>query len=318
MRALVTGGAGFIGSHLVKRLLREGWDVIVVDNLSSGQRRNIPDDATYRWVELTDPESMSLLPRDEVDAVFHLASHVGQELSFEQPLLDLKANSFSTLLLLKWCLERNVKKFIFASTMNVYGNPETLPVNEESTVRPPSPYSVGKIASEYLCQVYQSFGVQTTCLRLFNVYGPHQDMKNMKQGMVSIYMSYVATRVPILVRGSKDRFRDFVFVDDVVDAFYRSLDGRASGKIYNVSTGKRTYVWELISTIIEAFGYDLGEYPVVYGEGTPKDQFGIYGDSSRLQKELGWKPEVSLENGIRRMTDWVKSLDPSELPGVKG
>lgn len=314
MRAIVTGGAGFIGSHLAKRLVNEGWEVTVVDNLSSGHERNIPEGAKFIWMDLTNEDLFTSLPSEGIDAVFHLASHVGQELSFENPAYDLKANALSTMLLLKWALATKVPKFIFASTMNIYGDPDVLPVTESAEIKPPSPYSVGKVASEYLCRIYQGFGIHTTCLRLFNVYGPMQDMKNMKQGMVSIFMSYVAKNVPIHVRGSKDRFRDFIFVEDVVDAFVRSLDDRASGKIYNVSTGIRTHVWELLNGIVAAFGKNVETYPVTFGEGTPKDQFGVYGDSSLLMKELGWVAKTELNSGLKTMADWVKVLPSGLLP----
>lgn len=306
MRAIVTGGAGFIGSHLCRRLVKEGWSVLAVDNLSSGHVRNVPSGAQFKWLDLTDEDSGLELPKDGADVVFHLASHVGQELSFERPLFDLKANAFSTLLLLKWCLEHKVKQLIFASSMNVYGDPPELPVTEATPVEPPSPYAVGKIASEYLCRVYQAFGVNTTSLRLFNTYGPMQDMQNMKQGMVSIFVAYVARNEPILVRGSKDRFRDLISVHDVVDAFYRCVDERAYGKIYNVATGHKTYVWELLKCIVKTFGHDSDQYPITYGEPTPRDQFGIYGDSSLLQKELDWKPRVKLEDGLVEMAQWVR------------
>lgn len=305
-QAIVTGGVGFIGSHLCRRLLKEGWSVLAVDNLSSGHARNLPPGAKFKWLDLTDEDTGLELPKDGADVVFHLASHVGQELSFERPLFDLKANAFSTMILLKWCLEHNVKQLIFASSMNVYGNPPELPVTEATPVQPPSLYAVGKIASEYLCRIYHAFGVNTTSLRLFNVYGPGQDMQNMKQGMVSIYMAYVARNEPILVRGSKDRFRDFVSVHDVVDAFYRCVDKRAYGKVYNVATGRKTYVWELLNGIVKAFGYEPGKYPITFGEPTPRDQFGIYGDSSLLQKELDWRPRIELKDGLEEMAQWVK------------
>lgn len=306
MRALVTGGAGFVGAHLCRRLVAEGWAVTAVDNLSSGHARNLPPGVTFKWLDLTDEDAALELPKEGVDIIFHLASHVGQELSFERPIFDLKANAFSTMILLKWALEKQVKQLIFASTMNLYGDPPELPVTEQTIIQPPSPYAVGKIASEYLCKVYQAFGVNTTSLRLFNVYGPLQDMRNMKQGMVSIFMAYVARNEPIHVRGSKDRFRDFIYVDDVVDAFVRCVDERAYGKIYNVATGRKTHVWELLDGIVTAFGHDPKKYPIAYGEGTPRDQFGVYGDSSLLQKELGWRPRTELKDGLKAMADWVR------------
>lgn len=307
MKAIVTGGAGFIGSHLSKRLMEEGWDVLILDNLSSGFLRNIPVGAEFKWLDLTSEDSLSQLPQDGVDVVFHLASHVGQELSFERPLYDFKANALSTLLLLDWCRQKKVKQFIFASSMNVYGNPVDLPVSENISVQPPSPYAIGKITSEHLCDVFQYHDIKTTSLRLFNVYGPMQDMQNMKQGMVSIFMSYIARGENILIRGSKDRFRDFISVHDVVDAFYKCVDERAYGKVYNVATGRKTYVHELLREIIEAFGHDPNTYKLTYGESTPNDQFGIYGDSTLLQNDLGWLPKVNLTDGIREMAEWVKS-----------
>lgn len=306
MKAIVTGGAGFIGSHLAKCLLKEGYEVFVLDNLSSGFRHNVPKGASFKWSDLTSDDCIYDLPKDGVDVIFHLASHVGQELSFEKPMFDLKANALSTMILLKWAQDKKVKKFIFASSMNVYGNPPVEQVTESTPVSPPSPYAVGKISSEYLCNIYQNFGVDVTSLRLFNVYGPGQDMQNMKQGMASIFMTYVARGEPILVRGSKDRFRDFVFVDDIVDAFFRCTDKKASGKVYNISTGVKTHVFELLDQILRSFGHEPGKYPVTYAEGTPRDQFGLYGDSTLIQKDLGWKPKVKLDDGIRIMAEWVK------------
>lgn len=309
MRAVVTGGAGFIGSHLVRRLLEEGWSVLVLDNLSSGHQRNVPDGADVKVIDLGLESAVKELPAERADVVFHLASHVGQELSFESPFYDLRSNTLSTMTLLDWCMRCEVPRLVLASTMNVYGDPidPEVPVTEDAPLRPPSPYSVGKIASEHLCRVYRDFaGIKTTSLRLFNVYGPLQDMRNMKQGMVSIFMSYVTRGEPIFVRGSKDRFRDFISVHDVVDAFMRCLDDRADGRIYNVSTGKRTYVWELLELLARIFGHDPAAYPITYGEGTPRDQFGIYGDSSALRRELGWQPVVELEEGITEMAEWVR------------
>jgi UDP-glucose 4-epimerase len=303
MHAVVTGGAGFIGSHLTKKLLNLGWDVTIYDNLSSGNKSNIPQGANFIWAELTDESCLSLMPNHKVDVFYHLASHVGQELSFERPLYDLKANANSTIILLNWCLKNNVKQFIFASTMNLYGSPDNELVNESTIANPPSPYAVGKLASEYLCKIYNDFGLNTTCLRLFNVYGPGQDFTNMKQGMASIFMSYVARNEKLIVRGSKDRFRDFIFVDDVVDAFIVVQNSKAFGNIYNVSTGVKTFVWQIIEEILAAFGHINNNYPTEYAEGTPKDQFGIYGDSNKLNFDFGWKPKVGLKEGIRLMAE---------------
>lgn len=306
MHAIVTGGAGFIGFHLANKLLSLGWEVTVYDNLSSGKLENVPTGAKFVYADLTDQGCISLMPKNKVDVVFHLASHVGQELSFERPLHDLRANTNSTIILLNWCLQNNVKRFVFASTMNLYGTPSNEFVTEDTPADPPSPYAVGKLTSEYLCKVYEGFGINSTCLRLFNVYGPGQDFSNMKQGMVSIFMSYVLSDQKLLIRGSKDRFRDFIYVGDVVNAFIAALDQKAHGKIYNVSTGIKTYVWQIVDQITKAFGHTLETYPIEYLEGTPKDQFGIYGDSSALQNDLDWKPLIGIAEGISIMAEHAK------------
>ena len=153
----------------------------------------------------------------------------------------------------------------------------------------------------------EDFGVNATVLRLFNVYGPRQDMRNLLQGMASIYMAYVARKEPVFIRGSRDRFRDFSYVEDVADAFYRCLNENAYGKTFNIASGQKTYVWQLIEMIIKAFGQDPTTYPIKYGEPTTNDQFGFYGDSSLIRSQLGWAPRVGLEGGITKMAQWVKA-----------
>jgi len=301
MKAIVTGGAGFIGSHLTRRLLSEGWDVLVLDNLSSGYRTNVPNKARFQWMDLSHESAGSQLPNEDFDVVFHLASHVGQESSFDQPLYDLKANIFPTMTLLDWAMRQKVKQIVFASSVNLYGNNAQMPITEEASIDLPSPYAVGKFASEALCRIYANFGVNYTSLRLFNIYGPGQDMENLMQGMASIYMTYVAKNEPILVRGSLDRFRDLVFVSDAVDAFYRCVDEKAYGKTYNICTGRKTYVRDLLNMIIRAFGYDPLTYPVVGGSPTRQDQFGFFGDPSLITKDLGWVPKVDVTDGIMEM-----------------
>jgi UDP-glucose 4-epimerase len=304
VRALVAGGAGFIGAHIARRLLEEGWEVVVADNLASGRRENVPAEAQFVWTDLTDESAVAGLP--DVDVVFHLASHVGQQLSFERPVHDLKVNALSTAILLEWSRRRGVQQFLLASTVNVYGDPAELPVTEAMPLAPPSPYAIGKVASEQLCSVYHALGLPTSSLRLFNIYGPLQDMGNLKQGMLSIYMAYVARGEPVLVRGSTDRFRDFVWVEDAADSFLRCVDERAYGKIYNVATGRKTQVSELLKEIIRAFEHDPDTYPVTIADPTPGDQSGTYGDATRLREDVGWRPTVELEDGVGRMADWVR------------
>ena len=306
MRAIVTGGAGFIGCHLAERLVAEGHEVLVLDNLSSGFLHNVPKGARMCWADLSHEDGCKRIPWDGADAIFHLASHVGQELSFERSGYDFRTNGLATMFLLEWARKHVVPTFVFASSMNLYGHSKVEFVDETMPVDPPSPYAVGKLASENLLTIENRVsGMKAVSLRLFNIYGPRQDMQNMKQGMVSIFSEFVARNEPVGVRGPGERFRDFVYVDDAVDAFVRSLDAPDGHSVYNVATGKKTTVRELVSAIVASYGHDPETYPVTFGDPTPQDQFGLYGDASKINAELGWKAGTSLADGLAVMSPWV-------------
>jgi len=306
MKVLITGGAGFIGSHAAGKFLDLGADVYILDNLSTGSRQNLDKRAHFLNLDLTDESFVDHLPKDHIDTVVHLAAQSSGEISFERPSYDLKTNTLGTLLLLKWSLEHHVGKFIYASSMSVYGDGRDFPVTERDPVHPKSFYGVGKCASENYIKIFADMGLPATCLRFFNVYGPGQNMSNLKQGMVSIYLSYIAQDQPILVKGSLDRYRDFVYIDDVINAIMLShSDNKAEGKIFNVCTGRNVRIRDLLQVIIKAFGKDPS-YPVIQGEPTPRDQHGVFGNYDLIHRTLGWSPKISLEDGIARMADWVK------------
>ncbi len=307
-KALVTGGAGFIGSHLSRRLLDAGWDVLIIDNLSTGYRSNVPDGAKFIELDLSKESFVDQLPHEGVDVVFHLAAQSSGEVSFDNPAYDLKTNCLSTVLLLDWCVEKKVNRFIYTSSMSIYGDVENLPVKEDEFPRPKSFYGIGKLASENYLRVYQqTYGINFTALRFFNVYGPGQKLENLRQGMVRIYMAFVAKKETVLVKGSGDRFRDLVYVDDVVDATTAVVDNPVTfGQSYNVGTGKKTVVNNLIQMIAKAFGYDPTTYPIKYTDGTPGDQFGMYADISKIKKAIGWFPKIDTSEGIHRMVNWIK------------
>ncbi len=307
MSVLITGGAGFIGSHVANRCIKEGEEVYVLDNLSTGTMANIPAGAHFLNLDLSRESFVDGLSEIRVDTVIHLAAQSSGEISYERPSYDLKTNTLGTLLLLKWALERDVEKFIYSSSMSVYGDGRDWPLTESDAVSPKSFYGVGKCASEQYVNIFNDMGLNTTSLRFFNVYGPGQNMKNLKQGMVSIYMAYIARNEPVLVKGSLDRFRDFVYIDDVVDAIMRCRsESRSNGETFNVCTGRKTRISELLGIIVEAFGHRDGDYPIVTGDPTPRDQFGTYGNYDGIQSSIGWEPTVSLEVGIGWMAEWVR------------
>jgi len=307
-KVLVTGGAGFIGSCLSSRLIDEGCNVVVIDNLSTGFESNIPQAAEFLKLDISKEDFINKLTKIRFDYVFHLAAQTSGEISFEDPAYDVKTNVMGTLLLLNWSMEKRVKGFIYASSMSIYGDDQDLPVKETSPSRPLSFYGVGKLASEKYIDIFVKKGLPVTSLRLFNVYGPGQNMENLKQGMVSIYMAYIAKDEPILVKGSRDRFRDFIYIDDVVDAFIRAaFSEKAASKTFNVGTGKQAFVWQLLDEITKAFGYKVGDYPIQIEGSTPGDQIGIYADISKIKQYLSWEPKVELSDGIVRMVEWLKA-----------
>ena len=308
-RYLVTGGGGFIGSKIASRLVERGDQVVVTDNLSTGAEGNVPHGVELVGLDISQAEHFNRIPTGHYDGVLHLAAQSSGEISHDNPGYDLSTNALGTLLLLDWCSKNDVPRFMYASSMAVYGLTEESPVTEDQRLDPISFYGITKQAAEHYVRYYSKHGLNTTVFRMFNVYGPGQNLENMKQGMVSIYLAFMLREEPILVKGSMERYRDFIYIDDVVSAWVTALDDPASyGKTYNLASGKKTLVKELLSGVIEAFGHDPETYPVEQGDGTPGDQFGIYADISRLTKELDWRPKVQVSEGLRRMADWAKGI----------
>lgn len=315
-RFIVTGGGGFLGTHLVNRLIQEGYAVTVIDNLSTGQVEKLNPKAFFLQGDVSKPESIRELSSEGVEGIFHLAAQTSGEISFENPYADLQANVGGTLLLLDWCKSHDIRRFIFTSSMGVYGTGSDLPLPESAPCRPKSFYGIGKLAAENYTNLYGTLGLETTILRLFNVYGPMQNMDNMKQGMVSIYMSYLLKNEPILVKGNLDRFRDQTYVADVVDAQMLCLEKPISiDQTYNIATGTKTTVRKLIDTMLKVSGKTPGRYPVKLVDGTPGDIFGSYADVTKAKKELGWSSRFSLEDGIREMYKYY--TQEKKWPGEK-
>lgn len=302
---VVTGGAGFIGSHLARRLLHDDFKVTVIDNLSTGRAENVPSGAEFIHADLGEAGDIPKWDHLEGDAVFHLAGQSSGEASFLDPFYDLKSHVLSTFHVLEWCRRRGVTRFLYSSSMSVYGDPASLPVPESSPIAPKTYYGAGKAAAEAYILFYQTRGIDTTIFRFFSVYGPGQNLENALQGMVSIYLAHMLETKPILVKGSRTRFRDFVYVDDVVRALMLALGSPVSiGRTYNVGSGMKTTVEELLHQLTKSFG--LTEYPVQMGNATPGDQQGVVADASLLVSELGWRPEVAFHEGIQRMVDAEK------------
>lgn len=305
---LVSGAAGFIGAAIAKRLLDEGCSVVTVDNLSTGSKDNVPRGCEFIEGDVFDNNVIKKLEGYKFDAIIHIAGQSSGEVSFENPVYDLQTNTQSTIMLLDLAKKIGCKNFVYASSMSTYGDQMPDFVSEESPKTPKSFYAVGKLASENYMRIFTTFGIKCTALRFFNVYGVGQNMSNLKQGMASIYLAMAIKDHHITVKGAKDRFRDFVYVTDVVDAVLASVE-RTAGElfeVYNVSTGAKTTVEKIVTMIQQTLPYDV---TVEYIEGTPGDQHGIYGDNSKIKAQLGWEPKYTFDKGMKIMIDWAQTLN---------
>ncbi len=309
---LVTGVGGFIGAAVAKALLDAGHRVVGVDNLSTGYENNIPPGTDFFKADCQDASLYDRLPDHNYDAILHIAGQSSGEISFDDPVYDLRTNAESTLHLLKYALAKNCRRMIYASTMSVYGMQPDHPVREDTLPVPHSFYGVGKLASEHYLRLYEQYGVRSTCLRLFNVYGPGQNMANLRQGMVSIFMAMMIADGHIHVKGSPDRYRDFVYIDDVVRAFLLCLQNPASsGGVFNIAGSGKVTVGEIINKMIS-----LHHRPVtVKFEGsTSGDIPGIHANGSHAAKVLGYKPSASLDAGLAKMYAWAFEAMTGKAP----
>lgn len=297
---LVTGGAGFIGSAIAKRLLDEGNTVVIADNLSTGKQSNIPEGCEFIRISLENTEEYNKFENYAFDVVCHLAGQSSGEASFGDPEYDFNSHVKTTFNLLTMCRDKGIKRFLYSSSMASYGDNQYLPIDEKHPQNPKTYYAAGKMAAEAYIKFFNTIGINTTTFRFFSVYGPNQDLDNKMQGMVSIFLSFILNDEPVLVKGSKDRFRDFIFIEDLVDAWIKAIDEPATfGNIYNLASGKKTTVEELVNTEIEVCG--KSDYQVDYKGTTPGDQFGAYGDIAKLKKDLKWEPKHTLKDGLTKM-----------------
>jgi nucleoside-diphosphate-sugar epimerase len=257
MKALVTGGAGFIGSHLVELLLSKGCEVVVVDNLATGQRSQVPAKATFLQGDVSDPQLLArVLPGCNV--VFHLAAVSSVQDSLDRPIEVHNANLTATLALLEASVRHKVPRIVFSSSAAVYGDTGGAPAREDMTPKPMSHYAVQKLASEHYCRVYHRLhGLETVCLRYFNVYGPRQGADSPYSGVIAKFIDAARAGKPFTIFGDGEQTRDFCHVKDVALANYLAATQDAaeiSGRVFNVGTGISTSVNELASLVSSVFG----------------------------------------------------------------
>ncbi len=302
-RALVTGGAGFIGGHIVRDLLSRGFSVSVVDNLKTGDLRNIPDSAEFHQLDCG-KDDIGFLFDEPYDLIYHFAGQSSVEISYKDPLYDLRTNTESTVRILEKCINSD-SHLIYASSMSVYGGNPPMPKSENSNRDGSNFYAIGKKASEDYLKEFHKLGVKTTSLRLFNIYGPGQNLSNLSQGMLSIYLAQALEKEHIIIKGSLDRSRDFVHIYDVL-RFLRAIEGnpKTFGEVLNICTGRKYTVLEVIQNIQMLLG-DHITYETK--KGTPGDIDNMLGDASKLISITSIEAEIDLKYGIKTMIESLAS-----------
>jgi UDP-glucose 4-epimerase len=303
MRILVTGGAGFIGSHLVDRLIEEGHDVAVVDDLSTGKKKNINAKAEFYKLDILSPKVERVFQKERPEALFHFAAQMDVRRSVKDPIFDGQVNILGTVNLLEHAVKVGTKRVIFASSGGaIYGEQERFPAAEDHPTHPVSPYGISKLAAEHYLYYYgRTYGLQWTSLRFGNVFGPRQDPFG-EAGVVAIFTLKLLQNEQPVINGTGKQTRDYIAVDDVVEANMAVLNG-AGNDTYNVGTGRETSVNQLFRLLAEAVGSPMKER---YGPERRGEQLRSCLDATKLTKALEWEPRLSLADGLKRTVEYFR------------
>ncbi len=304
MNILVTGGAGFIASHIVDAFIENGHNVTIIDNLTTGREENINPEAKFYKVDIRD-DLTKIFEKGNFDVINHHAAQIDVRRSVTDPIYDAGVNIIGTLNLLQNAVKFGVKKFMFASTGGaVYGEQDYFPADENHKQQPLSPYGISKLAVEkYLYFYKEVHGLKYTILRYANIYGPRQNPLG-EAGVVCIFLDKILAGDQPIINGNGEQTRDYVYVKDVVKANLLTLNEEES-EIYNVGTGIETSVNELFKLINQNFNNSIKE---VHGPAKPGEQMRSVITSEKIFKKFGWKPSTKLEDGLKETIDYYKSL----------
>ncbi len=302
-KVLVTGGAGFIGSHIVDALIGNGHSVAVLDNLSTGNQKNVNGQARLHKGDIR-VDSEEVLQKEKPEYVIHLAAQANVRKSCDDPLGDAEQNIIGSIALFKACQMHGVKKIVFASSGGtVYGNAERFPAREDFKLKPASPYGIAKAALElYLNFFHNKSGIGYVALRYGNVYGPRQNPKG-EAGVVAVFIDKLLRNEPPCIWGSGEQTRDFVYITDVVEATISAMDYDKECKAFNIGTGIETSINAVHSELADVFSFHAHCHNDSYIEDVPR----VCLDSSLARHELGYMPKVILEEGIARTVEWFRS-----------
>jgi UDP-N-acetylglucosamine/UDP-N-acetyl-alpha-D-glucosaminouronate 4-epimerase len=303
---LITGGAGFIGSHIASALCESGATVRVIDNLATGYEKNVEaigPDVDFVKADVADDQALNKVLRD-VELIFHEAAIPSVPRSVEKPTETHKASVDATFKLLLAARDHKVRRVIYAASSSAYGDQPELPKREDMRPAPLSPYAVAKLVGEYYCQVFtRVYGLETVSLRYFNVFGPRQDPTSQYSGVISRFMSALMNDAEPVIYGDGEHSRDFTYISNVVDANLRAAESRdAVGKIINIANGQRTTLNELLETMKTV----TGKSQVTARHEPPRagDVRDSLADLTQARALLGYEPRVNLEDGLRLTFDW--------------
>jgi len=310
MKILVTGGAGFIGSHLVDKLIKKGHKLVVIDNLSTGRKRNLNPEAKFYKIDIQDQGISQIFKKEKPEIVFHYAAQTSVRKSIKNPAEDANINILGSLNLLKNCQKSKVKKFIFASSVGVYGEPQKLPVKESHFLNPTSPYPITKLTFEKYLYYYQKQGLNFIALRYSNIYGPRQSNEG-EAGVIAIFINKFLKNEKPTILGKGEQTRDFLYVDDAVLAAVKTLKASPgsiypvrnsiSNGVYNVGTNQEITINHLFKILSSKFQKRIKPS---FSSSPPGEIIKSRVDFGRIKKELGWKPQYSLDQGLEKTIKW--------------
>ena len=306
MRILVTGGAGFIGSHIVDQYIAAGHEVSIVDNLweeGGGKKTNLNPNVRFYKADITDEQGLqSIFDEVQPEIVSHQAAQHSVAISTKNPQLDARVNVLGLLNVLTNCTRVGTRKIIFASSGATYGTPANLPINEETPQHPESPYGITKMVTEHYLRYWQdAFNLTYTALRYGNVYGPRQD-PNGEAGVIAIFAKRFLKHEPVRIDWDGEQQKDYVYVEDVARANLLAID-RGDNDIFCIATGRGASVNEIYHVLEKITGY---EPEIVRASKRPGDIYLAYFDCSKAERGLGWKPQVSIEQGIEKTVDFFR------------
>lgn len=314
-KAIVTGGAGFIGSNLTSYLLDKGWEVLVIDDCSIGKRENLPENKKLEIIEadIVDKDKMKQLIKN-AEVVFHLAVQCVRK-SIRDPWLVHDVNSTGTLSVLDAASSSGIKKFVYISSSEAYGSAVTVPMNENHPMRPTTIYGASKLTGElYSLAYFRTYNYPTVIIRPFNTYGYNEHFEGPYGEVIPRFVLRALNGLPLQIFGDGKQTRDFTFVTDTVRGIYAVYEKGMPGEVYNVARGKEVSILDLAQIIIKFCEVDV---PIEYFDPRPGDLIRHFADIKKAEKDLDFKAEIDIEDGVRKYIEWFRNATPDLKEALK-